>query len=157
MDPHCSSRSSSGSSPLIKIPTAHLDLPTWIPAAHPDPRLDPYRSSRSSSRSLLLARILVKIPTAHWILGALLDPRRDPRRSSGSSSRSPPLARILGARPDPFIVDQPTPAAMSGPVQKPDLKPSAEFNKPSRRCRRYELRQQRTFLDPARPQDFGRR
>lgn len=33
-----------------------------------------------------------------------------------------------------FSVDQPTPAAMSGPVQKPDLKPSAEFNKPSRRA-----------------------
>jgi GATA-binding protein, other eukaryote len=32
-----------------------------------------------------------------------------------------------------FSVDQPTPAAMSGPVQKPDLKPSAEFNKPARR------------------------
>ena len=33
-----------------------------------------------------------------------------------------------------FTVDQPTPAAMSGPVQKPDLKPSTEFNKPSRRA-----------------------
>ena len=32
-----------------------------------------------------------------------------------------------------FSVDQPTPAAMSGPVQKPDLKPSTEFNKPARR------------------------
>ena len=32
-----------------------------------------------------------------------------------------------------FTVDQPTPAAQSGPVQKPDLKPSAEFNKPARR------------------------
>lgn len=32
-----------------------------------------------------------------------------------------------------FSVDQPTPAAMSGPVQKPDLKPSAEFTKRGRR------------------------
>ena len=32
-----------------------------------------------------------------------------------------------------FSVDQPTSIAMPSPVQKPDLKPSAEFNKPSRR------------------------
>jgi GATA-binding protein, other eukaryote len=33
-----------------------------------------------------------------------------------------------------FSVDQPTPAAMSGPVQKPDLKPSMEFTKRGRRA-----------------------
>ena len=138
-DPH----HSSGSSPLVKIPTAHLD---------------PCCSSGSSPGSLPLIQILLKI------LAARSDPRRDPDYPPGSLVLFWILVQILPAHPDPRRDPRCSPGSLHrrpthscGHVRSGPEARFEAFRKPSRRCRRSELRQQRSFLDPARPQDFERR
>lgn len=54
---------------------------------------------------------------------------KERNREASHNSRPGTITRMQFT----FSVDQPTPAAMSGPVQKPDLRPSMEFTKRGRR------------------------